>query len=368
MRLSVILPVMVLCLCGGLLTIARSGTAPDEPVARPRTGMELLRQYDCRRAETKVVLVRGKEDNFSPEGSEPLFLRPGLDTVRTASLVRGGSYDQSQPDRGVMDSFRTPARIAKGLFVVSVKPVGSNQTDTIAMGRLESTSGRLLFSKGLVRLGEGDEWGVDGSLRFAELAHIPLNRPGPDDPSRTLLDEFGDLAEPDWLDVWINDDTSVDFMGLAVCVKPPGGKGLALSVRPAATEYAPDIIAFSCNVGDNDTPICDAIFGDTPCGAALPVACMRPGQIPAPPTPHWDRWNWTGGDIALTRPVAAARFSSIRDVDRYCVQSLGPDWRTATMHDSGRAGGIAGRGKAPSGPTRAWVDIVDQPYGTCWTR
>ena len=370
MRLSVILPIMVLSLCGALLMVAGSGAAPVESAARPRTGMGMLQAYDCHRAETKVVLVRGKEDNFSPEGLEPIFLRPGRDNVRVASMVRGGSYDQSQADRGFTDSFRIPGRIAKGLLVLSLRPVGSNKTDPIAIGDLESASGRLLFTKGVPKLGEGDGWIVEGPFHSVELGQVQLNRPLPTDPARTLLDEFGGRTADSWLDVYLQDDTSVDFMGLAVCVKPPEGKGVTLAVRPAASERDDGVISLSCIYGTDESPVCDAVRGDTTCRTALPVACLRPDQIPAPRSSFsiWDRLNWTASDIALTAPVSAAGFGSIGDVDRYCVQQHGKGWRTAAMHDGGRAIGIAGRGRGSRVPTRAWVDIVDQPYGTCWTR
>lgn len=365
MRASVILPIAVLCLCGGLLTVARPAAAPVETVDRPLTGMELLRQYRCHRAETKVVLVRGKEDNFSPEGVEPLFFRPGRDNARVESMMRGGSYDQSQTDRSFTDSFQVPAGMAKGLLVLSLKPTGPNGNDPIYIGDLEGSISRRSYNSAISRLAK--EWTIEGTLYSAELGRLPLGGQGP----RTVQDVFGHRARPAWLDVYLQDDTSVDFMGLAVCVAPTEEKGLTMAVKPAANMPARNVVSLSCNDGPDNAPICDRIQGDTVCREAHPVACLRPGSAPTPSSDvvrYWERWTWTGGDIALTEPVPGERFATIADVDRFCAQRVGEGWRAASMHDGGRAVGIAGWGTAPKTAVRAWIDIVDQPYATCWTR
>lgn len=367
MRTSVILPIAVLCLCGGLLTFARPAAAPVETLDRPLTGMELLQQYRCHRAETKVVLVRGKEDNFSPEGIEPLFFRPGRDNARVESMMKGGSYDQSQPDRSFTDSFRVPARMAKGLLVISLKPTGPNGNDPVYIGDLEGKNPGQSYNSAVSRLAQ--EWTIEGTLYSAELARLPLGgqRQGPG----TVHDLYGRRNQPAWLDVYLQDDTSVDFIGLAVCVAPSGRKGLTFAVKPVGQGPVADIVSLTCDDGPDDAPICNRIQGDTVCRQAHPVACLRPGSIPPPGSVlsrYWDRWTWTGSDIALTEPVPGERFARIADVDRFCARRMGEGWRAAAMHDGGRAVGLAGRGTAPKTALRAWIDIVDQPYATCWTR
>ncbi|MBS0389448.1 MAG: hypothetical protein JSR15_13300 [Proteobacteria bacterium] len=100
------------------------------------------------------------------------------------------------------------------------------------------------------------------------------------------------------------------------------------------------------------------------------MACLLPGRQPPPrELAHTViASGWTGGRIAFTGPVAAAKFRAIQDVDAYCATHFGKAWRTLTAHDGNPAAGAYGRGRPPPVPVRAWVDEVNQPYATCWTR
>lgn len=359
MRLSLIVPVAVLCLCALVLAGAWNGRARSQ-TAKP-TGMELLRGYPCRRSETKIVLVKGVEDGFSPAGSEPGFLRPGLDTAHWRS-IGPGSYDQMQPDHFFVDSLQVPARIHDGLFVIGLKslPVSDSRTDTIAIGDLLSS---VRFTSAISEYPKRDGWTVDGALYYAELGRIELAaQPG------NLLTWLRKGDQPHWLDVMVQDDTSVDFIGLAACIEPERGKGTTLMTddQPAA----PGTIALSCRYGPLEWPVCNPYTGDTPCATKLPVACVLPGRKPAPSALTIRRLvdGWTGGDIAVTEPVPASRFRSITEVDDFCATQFGTHWRTLTSHEGLPNISVVGSGKAPPGPIRVWVDEVNQPYATCWSR
>ncbi|MBS0463001.1 MAG: hypothetical protein JSS41_11085 [Proteobacteria bacterium] len=363
MRLSWIVPVAVLCLCALVLAAAWRGRAQVSSPAH-HTGMDLLRAYPCRRSETKVVQVKGIEDGFSPAGNELGFLRPGLDKARWRS-IGAGRYDQSQPDREFHDSLQIPAHIHDGLFVIGLKalPVSDSGNDILALGDLTSPNRFSHLIADLPGLG----WNVDGVLHSAALGNVILNAPGQTD-RRSLLDWLREGAQTHWLDVMVEDDTSVDFIGLAACVEPPRGKGVTLMTSEA--QPAAGIVALSCRNGPPDWPICDPYTGDTPCESELPVACLLPGREPPPrELAHTViASGWTGGRIAFTGPVAAAKFRAIQDVDAYCATHFGKAWRTLTAHDGNPAAGAYGRGRPPPVPVRAWVDEVNQPYATCWTR
>lgn len=363
MRLTFLAPVAVLCLCALVLAIAWRGRASAPSVAH--TGMALLRAYPCRRNETKTVLVKGVEDGFSPAGNEPGFLRPGLDNAHWRS-VGAGRYDQSQPDHFFIDSLQAPARIHQGLFVIGLQPLASNDSDNdlLAIGDLATTH---RFSHPINDLSRLPGWQHEGTLYSAPLDRIVLAAAGHDGP-RSLLDWLRENAHGDWLDVLVEDDTSVDFIAVAACVEPPRGKGATL--MSDALQPPTGMMALTCRYGPPDWPICDPYLGDTPCGAELPVACLLPGRQPLPAgvTPGRFATGWTGGEIALTEPVPASRFHRIGDVDAFCAAHFGSAWRTLTGHEGLPNISVTARGRSRSTPVRVWVDEVNQPYATCWGR
>lgn len=364
MRLSVIVPVAVLCLCAAVAAAAWRGRERPEPPA-PRTGMGLLRAYACVRGETKVVLVKGLEDNFSPAGKEPGFLRPGLDKNRWQS-IGAGNYDQSQPDRYFYDSLRVPARIRDALFVVGLKPlaVADSANDVIGLGDISSP---FHFGDGIGRLPGLPGWKRQGTLYSVHVGDVAFGDAAPPG-GRTLLAYLNDDARPHWLDVMVQDDTSVDFIGLAACVKPPPGLGVTLMTDQR--QPVQGTVALTCLNVPPDWPTCNQYTGDTPCDTELPLACLLPGRRPLPRVlaDSGVAGGWSGGDIAMTAPIAAARFKRIGDADAFCAARFGEGWRTLTTHDGLPNLGVSGRGDPPPHPVRAWVDEVNQPYGTCWKR
>jgi hypothetical protein len=327
--------------------------------------MALLRAYACSRGETKIVLVKGLEDNFSPAGNEPGFLRPGLDKARWRS-VGAGNYDQSQTDRYFYDSLQVPARIRNALFVAGLKPlpVADSANDVIGLGDISSP---FHFGDAIARLPGLPGWKREGTLYSVEVGDVGFGDSSPA-RERTLLAYLDGGTQPRWLDVMVEDDTSVDFVGLAACVKPPPGRGVTLMTDQR--QPVDGVVALTCINVPPDWPTCDQYTGDTPCDTVLPLACLLPGRRP-PPRILVDaglRGGWSGGDIALTAPVAAARFRNIGEADAFCAAHFGEDWRTLTTHDGLPNMGVSGRGRPPSHPVRAWVDEVNQPYGTCWKR
>lgn len=388
MRLTVAIPATVLMMCAavigfGLLAAPASRAVGDDDA--PRTGMERLRAFQCRRAETKRILIRGVEDGFSASGEEPDFIRPGRRSAFTESFYRGGSYDQDQVDRRFTDSFEVPAHVAGGLFVISLRKLGDNDNDTFGIGDITSVSaaawGGRQLATGVRLLPRTSGWTVAGPLHFANLADIRFGPPQQVHPPgsaavsaaprsfATLLDYVRAATSTAWVDVVVQDDTSVDFMGMALCLEPPRRNGLTLKASDGPSGGAAGTVFLACRQVGDDNAICDPYRGDTPCEAERPVACIRPGDAPAPAglksTPGYP--SWSGGRLAITEPVAGNRFGSVKDVDRFCAARFGAGWRVAAFHDGFREG-IAGLGERKAMSSRVWVDIADQPYATCWTR
>jgi hypothetical protein len=118
---------------------------------------------------------------------------------------------------------------------------------------------------------------------------------------------------------------------------------------------------------------CDPYRGDMTCKAELPVLCFRDAGLDQPallPTPSI-RHSWSGGIVATTDPVRGDSFKTIRDANQFCADNFGDGWRVAEFHEGWAwyfwAYGNVGR-MFNDAYRRFWVDINDQPKGTCWSR
>ncbi len=379
MRLTLSLPAVVLTVCAALVAATMGGgVASAPPAARPpRSGMELLEAFRCRSAETKRVIVRGVEDDFSPAGYEPSFIRPASRSARTLSFNKGTAYDQSQADRNFIDSILVPTPVARGLFVIGLRPILNNDNDTMLIRDQNSDTASYMdqpgFSAAVSALDRLAGWRRLGDVRYAEFASLTYDPRGVSPsltPGWTLLDSLRAARGERWIDVLVQDDTSVDFIGLALCLAPTDRKGLTLAPDPRPLPGGLSLLALTCQFTKDEDRVCDPYAGDTPCDTKLPVACLRPRETPMPAAlAQTDAGSqWVGGEIAMTEPVAASRFATIGQVDRFCADRFGPGWRTAALHDSLSVAGLVGEGRDGPSRSRAWVDIVDQPYGVCWAR
>lgn len=385
-RLSVATPAVVLIIASALLGLGlvetRQASAARRAETAPRTGMEILNAYACGRGETKEVLVRGVEDDFSPAGAEAGFVRPGRDNVSYLPREGTGTYDQVNTDQVLVDSFHVEGPISGGLLLLRMRDVGGGSgNDGMRLGALDRDPGAAgaWTGGGLISaLRTGGVWTAEGDVLFADLEAIELSNGsgagpgegGPDEPAESLKDFLDQGDGGGWLDVFIQDDTAVDFMGMALCRPPPVRRGLTLwPVGPPAADH-PTAVHLSCHYGRDGDHLCDPYVGDTVCSARQSVACIRPGNLP-PPRDEASRaltWFWSGGDIAVTEPVRGDSFRTVGEVNAFCRQRFGDDWRVATLHDGVREQSISGRGDPTTMTDRVWVDIVDQPHGVCWAR
>lgn len=375
MRLSAVISALILSAAGALCAYGWTLRPNDAGAITPASGMDILRAYKCRRGETKSVIVRGVEDNHSPAGDEPIFIREGRMNSDVKSFANG-SYDQVQPDRRLTDSFKAPPNTASGLFLMRLKPVADNQSDTIGLGDLTnlgaSRSKRGHFAHLIATLGTAPGWSRQGEFYFAELAGVQLARlseNGSHVPTQTLLEFIRAGGADGWVDYHVQDDTSVDFVGIALCREPPRGKGLTLAPTSSAAPM-PEVVALTCFLGAANEPMCDPYVGDTLCETQLPLVCIRPASNPVPNElkSHAATGSWSGGELAFTEPVAGSRFATSGDADAFCKARFGTQWRTARWHDGPGNSGIAGRSRASRPTSRAWIDIVGSPYATCWAQ
>lgn len=377
MRLPTAVLLTVIALCGGLGLYGWTlGAAARTPVVQPAlSGMAQLAAYPCAKPERKVVLIHGVEDGFSPAGVEPMFIRPERRTPGLVSLTMGGAYDKNQADVGFTDSFEVPARVVRGLFVIGLREMEGSSTDFVHIGDLPtqetvSTTGKA-FRSTVPELARQPGWRVSGEVYSAELESLVyLNQPpvGADQP-RNLLERLRPRAGPSWVDVAIMEDTSVDFIAMALCIAPNPGMGMTFYVPSPKLRHVLRIVALGCNSTRDDRAACDPYAGDTPCDTPLPVACIRPAERPVPVgfVKGYDK-TWAGGDLAVAPAAPASRFHRVREVDAYCAANLGPGWRVVEAHDGLGGNTVSGLGDRASFEPRVWLDIADQPYATCWAR
>lgn len=378
MRFPTAFLLAVITVCGGLGLYGWAlGAAARTPVVQPTlSGMAQLAAYQCAKPERKVVLIRGVEDGFSPAGEEPMFLRPARRTPALSSITKGGSYDQSEPDIGFADSIETPDRVVDGLFVVGLRGLPGSQTDFMLIGDLPTQetvnmTGRA-FRSAFRDLAAQPGWRVSGEVYSAELEHLALfgGEAGLAGKPRNLLELLQSNSRPNWVDVLIAEDTSVDFIGLALCIAPEPGKGVTFYPSPERPGNIPGVVVLSCNSTRDDRHVCDPYVGDTPCDTPLPVACIRPTETPIPVrfSNLYSGKVWAGGPLATAPPAPASRFRTIAEVDAYCASSLGQGWRAVEAHDGLGGNVVGGPGRSADFEPRVWLDIMGQTYATCWAR
>ena len=154
----------------------------------------------------------------------------------------------------------------------------------------------------------------------------------------------------------------------------PIGHGLSFApVSGGAEARQQDWVAFGCR-GEPvpaDRPLqdgCNPREGDTSCRMALPVLCIRPGQLPPPAVPGGGTpVGWVGGELGGTQPVMGAVLESQAVAHARCEAELGAGWRMAALRDVPGGTVIAGaRGPGLSAAqTRYWVEAYDV-RGNCW--
>ena len=370
----------------GLLSGALGAcTADQNDPADAITGMQLLEEFRCHRSEEKHIIVRGVEDDYSQDGVEEGRIRPGLLSERTKSLAaKGNRYDQLNADRYLQDYLEVPSLISDGLLVIKLRATGSfdNANDTLEMGLIRAAGNdELEFITSMIRMGWIEDdliWTVRGDILSARLGEIRNRRLFPQgdgsmkwierrDAPLTLLDYIRTGDDTSQVDIFVQDDTSVDFIGVAVCEEPVKDTGLSFFFR-RAWDDTPGIIVAGCSL-NSENPMCDPYVGDTPCQTRQPLVCIRPDRVPVPShLPQSGYHTWSGGEVRFTGPVAASEFATIDEADAFCRAEFGPDWRVANMHEGGNPAGFSAFGTPPEGIVRAWVDIKGQPYATCWAR
>lgn len=358
--------------------------AAASEASSPASGQAMTDDFQCLFAERRTVQIRGVEDNFSSAGKEP-SKRPGwmVEEASPVSHLRAKDYDQVEDDAYLVDHFDLDRDVVSGLFVISVRSAPGDLTDTLYLGNMEDTAKPFerriwpVFHQRLAVLETLPGWSRRDSIVSAPLSAImmeghPLSGGG---RRESLLALIPTLPRQAGLDVLVRDDSTVDFMALVTCSRPASHGGYSMSVRDARPAGSRNILILSAEWDEVSGKSGNPFVGDTDCGEALPLMCFRDDGSPAPITlnalgssaSHLIE-HWSGGTLRATEPVRGREFATIAEADRRCADRFGKGWRVADHHLGGQGFTFAGHGTTDLDRRRVWVDIKDQPYGTCWAR
>ncbi len=343
----------------------------------PLTGMERLEQFQCARGETKEIVLRGVEDEFSRSGDETIA-RGALYLFLAERFSHGSVgvervYDDDRLDQVLVDHLELSPRTVDGLIAMRIREWAQPRNDTITIGDLinKSSDGHAHIETFIrVETGEPSPWTADGELFYARLEDLTF--PVGLSPDKSPLPrQYANLLE--WVrggesavsvEYAISEDTMVDFVGVAACLEPPAHQGTSFIVM--ANPLDDSILELSCT-DQNERGHCDPYVGDTACSVALPLACLHPQGLPVPEEAldFIDEMAWTGAEIGFTPPIAGEAISTQSEGHALCAARFGPEWRMMNIHDGLMVQSVIGRGALPGTP-QAWIDSPNQLYGNCW--
>ena len=341
-------------------------------------GMDYIDAHQCAPAEDKIVMLRGKEDNFSREGSEPANINPALlespyyrDLSADRNKVHGfRDYDERGVDKILYDYFDIPDGIIEGFLILGVEAQGNIESDAISLG--DSVDD-------IYRAGDRSRYNYSislaNSLKDLSLVDhnnvivLPLSaftREASDKKVTALTDYLKQLDRRKTLDLRIQDDAMIDFSALVICSRPALNKGTTFT-EMSSKLFGPNISFLGCNINRSQS-MCDPYAGDLLCSETAPLGCFRDGSARPPDSSSNDfpTRHFVGGTVRLTEPVRGDQFKTYTDASEYCRMLYGPDWRVLSFHEAGGAAVVTWSDVAVN--SRVWVDVSDQSYSNCWSR
>ncbi|ANU07430.1 hypothetical protein [Paraurantiacibacter namhicola] len=348
-------------------------------------GRAAMERISCGQGETRLVVMHGMEDNFSPAGEERAVMRPEVARVPIFRSRAGlenrprqlRDYDQPGADLHLIDSFDLPRGVLSGAVVFA----GRDQSklawnDQIQIGDLDLAKWPESLRPGIMYYGPGqhdpddpDSENPISGLRIIRLEEFLVGA-GEDAPP-DLLRYLNKIDRPDMVDVRIEDDTMIDYLAFVLCLEPEEPRGTTFREH-RLKPYGEDYSFFNCS-SDMMQPECNADSGDHLCEIPSPVFCYRDGNRVEGAAIERFRsdGNWgadylVGGEVRVSAPVVPASFGTIDRANAFCAAEFGQGWRVLSFHEAGGFGVLSRSDIAPL--TRGLVQAADSPYGNCWDR
>lgn len=344
----------------------------EDPSAAARSGdtssaKQVLADMQCRPNEKKLWISRGSRDDFDPAGSEPAQISAAVAQVPHLASSAKSNYDETQVNKKFFDQIEIPSNISKGIVFVGLKPIGELfDNDNLVIGDVFSNyshgpatdyfpgdddiSKRMVFSSRINEL-PSNGWTQNGSVFTASFDQLDLKAPG-----TTFLDYVQSGSTTTAVDVYVQDDTSVDFFAVAVCqtkkFEPAGELALTWTARGVLGKNGHNTTPALANpdyilVGSD--PDSNPHKGDTDKARERRLLCYVPGEVSTPasyPTNYIERkfyYGWGGGQIGLSEPVKGVTVTSKADADAQCKKDLQDDGaRIISFHESGGGWNVGG--------------------------
>ena len=359
------------------------GTGDAIEIAESATpGMDLLEAYQCRKGETKTIILGGVEDNYSAEGDETV---PESEFINQIRMLGSNDMDLRHYDDGGQDKYLVPyfelaKTTAHGLYVVRMRELSTIRGDGILIGELIDYSDQFNYFDGrIAELPDNPNWSNHGDLYFAKLDDLTLKNPRAPEMATTVLDLIQTAAgDARRLGVSIADDTIVDFMGFTLCLGPEKREGMVFRVNAleellqfAAPDDVQDLKAQSKNIkylhnARFNGQYCDPYIGCWSCDKEASLACFHASNFTRPRELKFLSYSWSGGEVAFTTPVQGSRFKTAEDVHKYCQQQFGTDWRALSRHDGHAGGRISVLAVNKPATDVFWVDVKGEEHANCW--
>ncbi|MEP3655546.1 MAG: hypothetical protein ABJO36_11685 [Litorimonas sp.] len=350
---------------------------PAKVISPPRTGMQILDDYQCMKAESKKLILRGVEDNYDSNSDETIVFSDLHEYMRNrngkkSAVTVNRSYDEGGMDKFLLDEMPIPSRTVHGLFLVKARSLTRTTNDSINIGEMATyPQKRNNYGTGFASISQADIWRIEGGTYSAQFSDLVLkdnlNEVGEKLPRDydTILDFIQSQPEPTaQLGIYIGDDHAVDFIGAAICLPPEKETGISFLVTPfPGTE---DIAKLSC-LTDTQVDHCDPYKGDTLCSTPLPLACFDYTGDPAPDQIIKTNREklWAKGSVKFTPAVTGETFKHQGEVHAFCAANFGSAYRAAT-HQENLSGQLSYIARGSAAVTQAWVHAKTEPYGNCW--
>jgi len=351
-------------------------------------GTDWLQDYSCAKGETKQLIIRGVEDNYSPDGEE---LVPESDYVN--SFIRQSNnnfshrhYDDPEPDKVLFETFEIPSRFAHGIFVIRLREINTVKNDTIRIGKLQHTENGEHISRfdfaaiPINKLSDLKSWENTNDNYKVNFKNLNLHTPSAPETITSVADYINHSATPhQQVSVSIEEDTQVDFMGLALCLGPEEDMGTVFALRN--WDYYGRTPEFNENTFPKDYTVIDvAIIDSKPCHIytgcyscekELPLACFEYQDLPISELPPILNPITTRGEVRLTKPVAGNQFDTANDVHKFCRLSFGDKWRALSRHEVSPNGRMLTKLRNPLNSSPFWIDVKGNNGGqhsNCWAQ
>ena len=345
------------------------------PSARQR-----LENYNCRTGETKRIVFRGIEDDFSPQGIEEVYLNPDQDRklFEASDNLTARGYDESGQDKIFLDQIELPNRTYHGIVSIGLKELSSVRNDAVSFifRKQDSIEGGLADVKHTASVANmtAAGWNADHNYYWADFSDL-------------VTQTYGDKGEhvvgqvPNFLSairarkmdqiftVRVGDDTMVDFIGFALCLEPLVNKGVVFSNNHVTEnpifQNLPKGQIFLTTAVVNGKQCYNQ--GCMQCDEKRPLVCIQDVNLPFPDGLHSELLaSWSGGNLAFSKAIPASMFETEDDVDDYCQDLFGADWRHLNIKDGSWSGRIVGYGELPSEYSEYWVGVKNSPHHVCW--